>query len=415
VNGQTGHNYEQVSNISLPDRTRLAAWRGLHALSHNWRRHRAATGVLSGDIHRQQHRDGDDAFPGDGQCETQVGNGVCTLRAAIEEANAHAGGDGIGFSIPTTDPGYSIGIWTIGITTALPNISDSVNISGPGAASLTVLRNLNSGAFRVFNVTATGTVNLSGLTIRNGIANGDGGGIQDASTGTVNVTNCVITANQATDGGAVSNATTGRITLTGCPVVSNQSSLQNGHSCGGGVYNPNGSVTITNSLIFDNAAIGGQGFTGFGGGAYNAGTLTVINSTMLENVAGSNDTGLETGIGGGIYNLFTAIVSNSTITGNLSAGGQANADAGGIQNAGSGVTQIKSSIVAGNNGSGPDVGGSFSSAGFNLIGATDGSTGFTAATDQTGTAASPLDPKFDALHDNGGRPKRWGFVAAVPR
>jgi CSLREA domain-containing protein len=36
--------------------------------------------------------DGDDAFHGDGQCETAVGNGVCTLRAAIEEANAHAGG-----------------------------------------------------------------------------------------------------------------------------------------------------------------------------------------------------------------------------------------------------------------------------------------------------------------------------------
>src|SRR5436190_21358519 len=72
--------------------------------------------------------DGDDAFPGDGQCETAVGNGVCTLRAAIEEANAHAGADGIFFSIPTTDPGYSNGIWTI-FTNALPGISDSVNIT----------------------------------------------------------------------------------------------------------------------------------------------------------------------------------------------------------------------------------------------------------------------------------------------
>src|SRR5437016_1378419 len=53
----------------------------------------------------------DDAFPGDGQCETVVGNGVCTLRAAIEETNAHAGGDGIFFSIPTTDSGYSNGRW----------------------------------------------------------------------------------------------------------------------------------------------------------------------------------------------------------------------------------------------------------------------------------------------------------------
>src|SRR5438874_11372681 len=82
--------------------------------------------------------DGDDAFPGDGQCETAVGNGVCTLRAAIEEANAHAGGDGISFNIPTTDPGYSNGRWTIRLTNALPNISDVVNINGPAANQLSV-------------------------------------------------------------------------------------------------------------------------------------------------------------------------------------------------------------------------------------------------------------------------------------
>src|SRR5438874_4925567 len=65
--------------------------------------------------------DADDAFPGDGNCETAVGNGVCTLRAAIEEANAHAGGDGISFSIPTTDPGYNpnTGVYTIYVTPTL--------------------------------------------------------------------------------------------------------------------------------------------------------------------------------------------------------------------------------------------------------------------------------------------------------
>src|SRR5438477_12347854 len=82
--------------------------------------------------------DGDDAFPGDGQCETAVGNGVCTLRAAVEEANAHAGGDGIFFSIPTSQPGYSNGVWFIQLFKALPDISDSVNINGPGANKLIV-------------------------------------------------------------------------------------------------------------------------------------------------------------------------------------------------------------------------------------------------------------------------------------
>src|SRR5437588_11567477 len=109
--------------------------------------------------------DGDDAFHGDGQCETAVGNGVCTLRAAIEEANAHAGGDGISFSIPASDPGYSNGRWTIDLSKALPDISDSVNINGPGADKLA----LNAGGrlLRFFNVTTSGTVSLSGLALVN--------------------------------------------------------------------------------------------------------------------------------------------------------------------------------------------------------------------------------------------------------
>ena len=52
----------------------------------------------------------------------------------------------------------------------------------------------------------------------------------------------------------------------------------------------------------------------------------------------------------------------------------------------------------------PDVSGSFVSAGFNLIGKTDGSMGFTVATDITGTIAVPRDPMLDpaGLQNNGG-------------
>ena len=57
--------------------------------------------------------------------------------------------------------------------------------------------------------------------------------------------------------------------------------------------------------------------------------------------------------------------------------------------------------IAGSDGSG-DVSGAFTSGGFNFISIGDYSTGFTAATDQTGTFAAPLDPKLDGLKDNGG-------------
>src|SRR4030095_12661084 len=39
--------------------------------------------------------DGWDANPGNGVCETMLGNGICTLRAAIQETNALAGDDTI--------------------------------------------------------------------------------------------------------------------------------------------------------------------------------------------------------------------------------------------------------------------------------------------------------------------------------
>ncbi len=40
----------------------------------------------------------------------------CTLRAAIEEANAAADADIITFDIPTGDGGHSGGIWTINVS-----------------------------------------------------------------------------------------------------------------------------------------------------------------------------------------------------------------------------------------------------------------------------------------------------------
>ena len=50
---------------------------------------------------------GQDANTGDLVCETASGSGICTLRAAIEQANNDVAADTVAFDIPTTDPGYS--------------------------------------------------------------------------------------------------------------------------------------------------------------------------------------------------------------------------------------------------------------------------------------------------------------------
>src|SRR5438046_331228 len=135
----------------------------------------------------------------------------CTLREAIGAADVTAGDCAITFSIPTSDPGYSSGVWTITLDAVLPDLNtdnapNHLSISGPGADKLTVQRNLAYGApsdphFRIFNVTTSGTVNISGMTIKHGkvFSQTDylGGGIQNYNAGTVNITNCILTDNEA--------------------------------------------------------------------------------------------------------------------------------------------------------------------------------------------------------------------------
>jgi CSLREA domain-containing protein len=76
--------------------------------------------------------DGSDANPGDGTCETGSGNGICTLRAAIEESNAETAiTHTIAFSITGAGP------HTITPGSALPDITHPVIIDGltqPGAS-----------------------------------------------------------------------------------------------------------------------------------------------------------------------------------------------------------------------------------------------------------------------------------------
>ena len=77
--------------------------------------------------------DASDANPGDDVCDTGGtvgGDPECTLRAAIEEANASPSIDTIHFAIPASDSGHSGGVWTINPTTGLPTITDGVIVDG---------------------------------------------------------------------------------------------------------------------------------------------------------------------------------------------------------------------------------------------------------------------------------------------
>src|SRR5215211_6314841 len=69
-----------------------------------------------------------DVAASDGVCDATRGGGECTLRAAIEQANATSGADTINFDIPGT------GVQTIHVNSsgfgALPHITEQVTIDG---------------------------------------------------------------------------------------------------------------------------------------------------------------------------------------------------------------------------------------------------------------------------------------------
>ena len=78
--------------------------------------------------------DTSDASPGNGICADSGGN--CTLRAAIQEANASAGADTINFAIA------GAGVHTITLGSQLPTITGTVTIDGttqPGYAGMPLI------------------------------------------------------------------------------------------------------------------------------------------------------------------------------------------------------------------------------------------------------------------------------------
>ena len=112
--------------------------------------------------------DAPDALGGDGVCATSNGN--CTLRAAIQEANALPGLDTIAFAIGS-------GAQTIVLTSALPTITDPVIIDGttqPGYAGAPLIElngSATKGKSNGLNITAGGST-VQGLVINRFPANG---------------------------------------------------------------------------------------------------------------------------------------------------------------------------------------------------------------------------------------------------
>ena len=333
--------------------------------------------------------DTDDATPGDGICADASGN--CTLRAAIQEANA----------TPLCSPmtiNFSVA-GGINLATALPNLNHpNLTITGPGAANLTVARN-SSTLFRIFTISAGQTVTISGLKITNGLAPGtnSGGGVFNA--GTLSLSQCVISGNAiettsvggASFGGGIYSA--GPLTIDRCEISGNS-----GRSGAGITHNGLGSgfpLIITNSTISGNTGVQSGGFD------IRNTSASLTNCTISGNIAPGRIGGIDQVAQSG--NTSSLLLTNCTVTNNT---GSAAIETFGFAGVTSLTTTLRNTLVAGNVGANfTTTLGTVTSLGNNLD--SDGASGFTngANGDIVGASSSPINALLAPL-GNYGEPTR---------
>ncbi|HVT81157.1 MAG TPA: choice-of-anchor D domain-containing protein, partial [Phycisphaerae bacterium] len=292
--------------------------------------------------------------------DTVAIDGHVSLREAITAAVSGAtSGDALAGTASNTivfDSALTTSPATIDLTTALPDLTGTLSIAGPGSDRLTINRN-SATAFRIFNASANATISIQGLKLTNG---------------------------SSTSGGAILNQ--GTMTLSGVWLANNSVTGSGTASGGGGISNIAGVLSITASTLSANSA------SGVGGGAIdNAnGTLSITNTTIYGNATSA------VGAGGALRMQGNSAVTvlSSTIYNN-----SANALRGGISING-GTLSIGNSIVAGNLPlTGNDlqiISGAVSSLGFNYIGASGNLTNG-ANHDQVGTTAARLVPSLGPL------------------
>jgi hypothetical protein len=286
------------------------------------------------------------------------GNGFCTLREAIDNANASSdtsGGDCAAGTGTDTIRFSLSGTITLaqGTLPAIANTSPgSLTIDGTGQ-TITVdgggslLMPVNPGV-QVMSVNTGATLNLNLLTI----ADGNGG-----------------EAEQATSGGGIAN--NGTLTVSNSTFSNNSAGNSDsggqGYNASGGAIANGGTLTVTNSTFTNNSAdpccyYGGYGAPGGDGGAISSeGPLTISNSTFSDNSAGASGSGE----GGAIESLdYPLTVTNSTFSGNTAVSSNGYGSGAGAIFSEESAATITNCTFSGNS---SDSGGAIGSDGGGLI------------------------------------------------
>jgi fibronectin-binding autotransporter adhesin len=303
-------------------------------------------------------------------------------------------------AIATGNSGPGINLTSFNSGVGRSDISlNFVQVSGNTGSGINALMNasLGTASLAVSNGTITGNGNLDSAFFNGGGMHITGFTSDPEASVNVTLTGLTIDGNSAFLGGGVyfdlfagisgqnPSLTGGSIqaSVTGCTLSNNHATL------GGGI----GASEVTRKGVVGQLTV-----------ANASATLTVTNSTIFSNLADS--------AGGGVFS--SANVGDGpaglTLLSDTIAFNAANQGGGIFANG----TTVRSTIVADNTAAtGPDASGTFTSGGHNLIGQTDGSSGWVAS-DLTGTTASPLDPLFGDFGNFGGSTNTLQLLSGSP-
>lgn len=259
-----------------------------------------------------------DANPGDGVCADA--GGQCSLRAAIQEANALTGSHSIDLPV-----GSYILTGASGEDAAVTGDLDiTADISIVGTDTRNTIVDGNS-LDRIFHILPTASLQIELLSLANGNAtDANGGAVYNDGSFSM-------------DQVSISNSMTmGSLGSAG---------ILTGGGLGGAIYNA-GSLTITKSLINACSAEGGAGESGI-------------------NPGGGGGGGGSAGMGGALFNEMNATANfiNTTLSGNSAIGGRG----------GNGSWHANSGTVESNGGNG---GGQGAMGGLTSGGGASGAAGF---------------------------------------
>jgi hypothetical protein len=268
----------------------------------------------------------------DGVCNTTADNThpICTLRAAVMEANSFAGPDQVMIKLPA-------GTYLFTRAIAMPddvsngdlNLTGNVRITGKGYDLSVIDANQLD---RAILVAPGAVVTLSDLRVQGGrppqsvtrSGGGNGGGIYNG--GSLTLLRCLVRNNQIYNGfgGAGIASFSGSLAIVDSMIRVNGARPESPGIVGGGLLLNSSTTVISRSTVYSNNAYDG------GGIRQEAGTLKIVNCTISGNSASDKGAGLSLDSGA------SATLNNVTLATNSA------------ENSGGGISLVSSSVVLSN-------------------------------------------------------------------